>query len=163
MESRRLPIALILLLSVVPRVALATGAAAASVAPTGSAPPSATAQPKTTPAAANDGQWVYTRQYGWVWLRYAREATYITPEGYVYSFAYFPGNGWCWLYSPWVFGWGPKPDWGARGRSRFAWYAHPWFTRPAGPPRAAPRVGIRSGAHWGGGTRNGFRGTRGGR
>ena len=132
--------------------------ASATAAPPSSSPPSVTAQPKTAPAAAKDGQWVYTQQYGWVWLRYARESTYITPEGYAYSYVYYPGNGWCWLYSPWVYGWGPAPYWGVRGRGYFVWYAHPWFTRPVGPPRAAPRGGIRSGAHWGEGFHGGFRG-----
>jgi hypothetical protein len=123
-----------------------------------SSPITLSAQPKTAPGDAKDGQWVYTQQYGWIWLRYAREFTYITPEGYAYSYAYYPGNGWCWLYSPWVYGWGPAPNWGARGRGYFVWYARPWFARPIGPPRPAPRGGIRSGAHWGGGHHGDFRG-----
>ena len=170
---------LLVILLFAPHVALATdvvesipsrpvpASPARSTSATGAAPSSTTvsvtAQPRTAPAEAKDGQWVYTQQYGWVWLRYARESTYITPEGYAYSYAYYPGNGWCWLYSPWVYGWGPAPYWGVRGRGYFVWYAHPWFARPAGPPRAAPRGGIRSGAHWGDGFHGGFRGGRRGR
>ena len=149
MKRHRFVVTLLIILPFAPRVALATDVV-------GTGP-----QPKTAPAEANDGQWVYTQQYGWVWLGYARESTYITPEGYAYSYAYYPGNGWCWLYSPWVYGWGPAPHWGVRGRRYFVWYAHPWFARPAGPPRPAPRGGIRSGAHWGGGGfRGGMRGRR---
>ena len=191
MKPRRLIASLLGILSFAPRVALATdvdkpgpsaqsatqnevpprpvpasvakGTSATATQPSSSPLPVA-APPKTAPAEAKDGQWVYTQQYGWVWLRYARESTYITPEGYAYSYVYYPGNGWCWLYSPWVYGWGPAPYWGVRGRGYFVWYAHPWFARPAGPPRAAPRGGIRSGAHWGiglhGGSRGGMRGGR---
>jgi hypothetical protein len=141
---------------------VAKGPSATAAQPS-SSPLSVTAQPKMAPAEAKDGQWVNTQQYGWIWLRYARESTYITPESYAYSYVYYPGNGWCWLYSPWVYGWGPTPFWGVHGRRYFAWYAHPWFARPAGPPRAAPRVGIRSGAHWGGGFHGASRGDMRGR
>jgi hypothetical protein len=70
------------------------------------------------------GQWVYTNQYGWVWMPYGRQ--YIdegnygdnSPHEYVYS----PGLGWSWVAAPWLWGWGVYPYFGGRGPSRFGWY-----------------------------------------
>ena len=89
---------------------------------------------------------MYTDQYGWVWIPYAREYTYVATEGYPYSYCYYPSYGWMWLYSPWVFGWGPGPYWGVYGRGYFAWYAHPWFARPYYYPRGGYNGGFRAGA-----------------
>ena len=95
------------------------------------APPSVppaplTAQDHAPPAAS--GQWVYTSQYGWLWMPYGQAYTYVYPDSDVaYTYAYSPAYGWRWLASPWVFGFGPTPYWGVHGRVRFAWYAHPWF------------------------------------
>lgn len=116
------------------------------------------AQTTATAPARADGQWVYTQQYGWVWIPYAREYTYIAPEGYPYSYVYYPTAGWCWVYSPWVFGWGPGPYWGFYGPMHFAWYARPWFARPyyRGGYWGHPYSGH---GYWGGGFRGGgFRG-----
>lgn len=96
--------------------------------------------------AGQSGQWVYTDQYGWVWIPYAREYTYVGTEGYPYSYCYYPNYGWMWLYSPWVFGWGPGPYWGVYGRGYFAWYARPWFARPSYYPRGGYYGGFRAGA-----------------
>jgi hypothetical protein len=132
------------------------------------APKSVASRTASTADAAKDGQWVYTQQYGWIWLPYARKYTYVAPEGYPYSYIYYPGNGWCWLYSPWVFGWGPAPYWGVYGQAHFAWYGHPWFARPQiyprfrywGPMRHGGYWGggFRGHGHWGGGFHGGFRG-----
>jgi len=74
------------------------------------------------------GQWIYTSQYGWLWMPYAREYTYVSPDGGVaYEYAYYPRAGWRWVYAPWVLGWGPSPYWGYYGPRRYVWYAHPWF------------------------------------
>src|SRR5262249_47385670 len=79
-------------------------------------------------AAPPSGQWVYTAQYGWVWMPYAQSYTYITPDGSTpYEYVYWPGYGWRWALAPWVFGWGPRPHWGVYGITRFYWHAHPWF------------------------------------
>jgi hypothetical protein len=122
----------------------ATDAASIAIAP--SAPPS-TAPPGLPPAASIPepppqvadppaaaevappaGQWTYTSQYGWLWLPYDQSYTYVYAGSDVsYEYAYYPAYGWRWVASPWVFGLGPAPYWGARGRVGFAWYAHPWF------------------------------------
>jgi len=123
-------------------------------------------QPATSSATtrATDGQWVFTQQYGWVWIPYDRSYTYIGPEDYPYSYIYYPTVGWCWLYSPWIYGWGPGPYWGPYGRVHFAWYARPWFSRPI--YRGGYWGGYRGGGYWGGGYRGyhggGFRGGGGG-
>jgi hypothetical protein len=100
--------------------------------PAPAAGPASAAATSSTAAANVDGQWVYTEQYGWVWMPYDRAYTYVAPEGHPYMYMYYPAVGWCWLYSPWVFGWGTMPYWGVYGPARFAWYARPWFRRPIG-------------------------------
>lgn len=70
------------------------------------------------------GQWVYTHQYGWVWMPYGRqyvdEGTYgaDSPYEYVYSVSI----GWSWVAAPWLWGWGAYPYFGVWGPSHFSWY-----------------------------------------
>jgi len=93
----------------------------ANVAPNNYSPPeTASSQTEQSAPAEQSGQWVYTDQYGWVWIPYAREYTYVASEGYPYSYVYYPSYGWMWLYSPWVFGWGPGPYWGIYGPGYYA-------------------------------------------
>jgi hypothetical protein len=74
------------------------------------------------------GQWVYTTQYGWIWLPYSREYTQVSADGGVaYEYAYYPNGGWRWVYAPWVLGWGPSPYWGRPGPRSYVWYSRPWF------------------------------------
>jgi len=87
--------------------------------------PSARRSPAAAPAS---GQWVYTRQYGWVWMPYDPSYTYVPSDGYPAMYIYGPALGWRWVAAPWVFNWGPSPYWGTRGRAYFGWYARPWFT-----------------------------------
>jgi hypothetical protein len=90
-------------------------------------PPPSMAAP-APPPPRSEGQWVYTNQYGWVWMPYAQAYTYVPADGgYPYMFVYYPTSGWRWVVAPWVFGWGPRPYWGPWGRAHFVWYAHPWF------------------------------------
>ena len=144
-----------------PRVAPSPTAAATQAQPAKFAAPESTA-PKAAPSQAPNGQWVYTQQYGWVWAPYARDYTYVGPEGYPYSYIYYPTYGWCWLYSPWIFGWGPTPYWGVYGRVHFGWYTHPWYGRPIYRGGPAYRGGVHGGGvhgTFGGGFRGGsFRG-----
>jgi hypothetical protein len=86
---------------------------------------------ETQEAPSPDGQWVYTNQYGWVFMPYAQSYTYVPATGYPFAFAYGPHWGWRWLSAPWVIGVGPAPYWGPRGAVMFAWRAHPWFPRRA--------------------------------
>jgi hypothetical protein len=112
--------------------------------------------------ALPEGQWVFTNQYGWVWMPYAQTYTFVPNDGYPAMYLYGPRLGWRWVVAPWVFGWGPQPYWGLRGRGHFGWYAHPWFAHRefrggggyAGGARwhgggrvAAPRYGGHAGGH----------------
>ncbi|HZL20947.1 MAG TPA: hypothetical protein VFG23_24650, partial [Polyangia bacterium] len=67
----------------------------------GALPPQA-AQPQ--PVAT--GQWVYTEQYGWVWMPYGNQYTYEgTASGSEpYEYLYEQSYGWTWLAAPWVWG-----------------------------------------------------------
>lgn len=61
------------------------------------AAPSGPAQP------AQGGQWVYTQEYGWVWVPAGTSTASVGGEPYAYLYA--PSYGWTWFVSPW--GWGP--------------------------------------------------------
>jgi hypothetical protein len=87
--------------------------------------PLTAAPPKAPPV---DGQWVYTDQYGWVWMPYSESYTYVPSDGYPAMYLYGPTFGWRWVAAPWVFDTGPRPYWGVRGRASFVWYSRPWFT-----------------------------------
>jgi hypothetical protein len=116
-------------------------------------PPEVEAPP---PAAIPDGQWVFTSQYGWVFMPYEQAYTYVPAYGDPFMFVFYPTYGWRWLRAPWVFGVGPRPYWGSRGYVRFAWHAHPWFVRRGVVMRAPPARGGRvyvHGGHAGGGRR----------
>jgi len=105
-------------------------------------------------APAQPGQWVYTNQYGWVWMPYGASYTYVAGPDLAYTFAYYPRFGWRWMSSPWVLNVGPTPYWGRLGPTHFAWYGHPvnrgqfvvrggGWARPVPPARVyapAPRV-----------------------
>ena len=81
------------------------------------APPSPTPPAPPPQAQAADsqtvpsGSWVYTAQYGWVWMPYADAYTYVPPSGYgePYMYVYYPAGGWSWVVAPWLWGWGPLP------------------------------------------------------
>jgi hypothetical protein len=93
-----------------------------------SAPPPTATPPKAPPV---DGQWVYTEQYGWVWMPYSQSYTSVPSDGYPSMYLYGPTFGWRWVAAPWVFDYGPAPYWGNRGRVGFVWYSRPWFSRRA--------------------------------
>jgi hypothetical protein len=109
----------------------------------------------TIVAGAPAGQWVYTNQYGWVWMPYGESYTYVAGPGAAYSYAYYPHFGWRWVAAPWVLGVGPRPFWGHLGPSHYAWYGHPGYRggviarggwRGAPVYRAAPSVAWHGGA-----------------
>lgn len=76
-------------------------------------------QQKTAPA----GQWVYTSQYGWVWMPYGDGFTHVPPDGSPPNmYVYYPEAGWCWVVAPWLWGWGPMPYFGLAGPRSFAWF-----------------------------------------
>ena len=92
-------------------------------------PPGGDSQP-AAPAAG--GQWVYTQQYGWVWMPYADQYTYAPQDGYgePYEYVYYPAYGWTWVVAPWIWGWGPWPTFGFFGPRHFGWYGHGWWRTP---------------------------------
>ena len=93
-------------------------------------PPTAVA-----PAPAS-GQWVYTSQYGWVWMPYGAGYTYLPAGAYPDMYVYFPVYGWRWVVAPWVWGIGPRPYFGVYGWARFGWYGHGfgrWYGYRGGP------------------------------
>ncbi|MEP6655276.1 MAG: hypothetical protein ABJA82_18065, partial [Myxococcales bacterium] len=58
------------------------------------------------------GHWVYTAQYGWVWMPYGTQYTYEGAASNTtepYSYVYYPAYGWTWVVAPWVWGWGAYP------------------------------------------------------
>ena len=126
-------------------LALATGAVAqtqpSTPAPASQPPPPPdpappTAQPIEPPPAATSapplssnvaGEWVYTTQYGWVWMPYDQQYTHVVEDsGTAYEFVFYPAFGWRWVLAPWIYGIGPRPYF-VRGPVHFAWYARPWF------------------------------------
>ena len=102
-------------------------------------PPSPPAKPPAPPAqvragaqAAPSGQWVYTEQYGWVWMPHGDAYSYVPPDGYgePYEYVYYPAYGWSWVVAPWIWGFGPWPYFGVYGPAHFGWYGHGWWRTP---------------------------------
>ncbi len=82
--------------------------------------PAAVAQQAPAP-----GQWVYTAEYGWLWMPYGQAYTDVPSNGATPNmYVYYPAAGWCWMVAPWVWGWGPMPYFGAYGPGRFRWYGN---------------------------------------
>lgn len=124
-------------------------------APAPAQPEGSTAQPpqvgQSQPAPTPPGQWVYTDQYGWLWMPYDNVFTYApsggaTPNMYVY----YPSVGWTWVVAPWLFGYGPMPYFGVYGTAGYgwwgvglgAWYGYAW------PYGGWYGWGYASGGHW---------------
>jgi hypothetical protein len=129
-------------------------------APPSESPPAPIAQPQAQ-SALPPGQWVYTQQYGWIWMPYADQYTYAPPDGYgePYAYVYSPAYAcWSWLAAPWVWGFGPWPTFGLIGPARFAWYGHGWWRDPARwhyAPSGGGFYGSRAAPFYRGGTRYG--------
>ena len=81
-------------------------------------------QPVAASPAVGAGQWVYTNQYGWVWMPYGDQYTYegTAYDANPYAYVYYPSYGWTWLAAPWIWGWGAYPYFGLRGPLAFGWY-----------------------------------------
>src|SRR5262245_53392085 len=57
-----------------------------------------TNQPPPAVHAAPQGQWVYTEQYGWVWMPYGNSYTYVPTDGSAPNmYVYYPAVGWSWV------------------------------------------------------------------
>lgn len=109
-------------------------------APSTSPPPppgAQTAQPSAEtppPPAYSSGRWVYSDEYGWLWVPAGADTVEV--EGVPYAYLYTPSYGWTWYVSPW--GWG-------------AYYYGPWVRHPWHPDGwrghwvASPHVVVRIG------------------
>ena len=100
--------------------------------------PTPVAPPVAAIPAAPEGQWVLTKQYGWVYMPYAEQYTFVPPRGHAQMYVFYPRTGWRWVKAPWVLGAGPVPHWGPAGYARFSWHARPWFQRPLVDRRGRP-------------------------
>ncbi len=134
------------------------------VQPTAPAPDVIPAAPPEKPAPPADqsgvmtqqppsatGQWVYTAQYGWVWMPYGNAYTYVPPNGGAPDmYLYYPDVGWTWVVAPWIWGWGPMPYYGLYGTAGFGWYGYGygrWYGY-AGPYAGWYGRGYWSAGHW---------------
>jgi len=125
--------------------------------------------PKAAPSRQENqgGQWVYTEQYGWVWMPYGDRFVHTPPDGSTPNmYVYYPEAGWCWVVAPWLWGWGPSPYFGLLGPRYYGWWGigfghwygfrgHYGYERWSGPHywsggRWTPRSGYRG---FGGGVR----------
>jgi hypothetical protein len=79
--------------------------------------------------ALPEGQWVFTQQYGWVWMPYGDQYVQVAVDEYTdpYAYVYYPSSGWVWLSAPWVGGWGIRPYFGHWGCDHYDWYPHHWY------------------------------------
>ncbi|HEY1334205.1 MAG TPA: hypothetical protein VGF31_08110, partial [Myxococcaceae bacterium] len=92
--------------------------------------------PPVVAAPSTSGQWVYTTQYGWVWMPYGSAYTYLPSSAYPDMYVYAPAFGWRWVVAPWVWGVGPRPYFGVYGFNRFVWYGRGfgrWYGYRGGP------------------------------
>jgi hypothetical protein len=109
-----------------------------NVAPPPQPPPQ---EAPTPPLASGSGQWLYTQQYGWVWMPYGDRYVDVAANG-PYAYVYYPASGWVWLSAPWIIHVGPRPFFGRLGPWRFSWFRGPvvrrfGFARPFVPFRGS--------------------------
>jgi hypothetical protein len=151
-------VALFASFSLLPVVAVATDYEPQPVQPTEPAPtwlpPPPTEIDATTgevvvvQQAAPAGQWVFTSQYGWVWMPHGNSFTFLPANGATPNmFVFYPAVGWSWVVAPWVWGWGAMPWFGFAG-----WGGYPWwgsgFGRWYGFARPFAYAGWNSGRYW---------------
>lgn len=88
--------------------------------------------PKTPEPLTANGQWVFTAQYGWLWMPYAIRYVHEPSANGAHpqAFVYHPTHGWTWVPAPWIWGWGVMPFYGSAGPWHFAWYRGPTFVHP---------------------------------
>ena len=105
--------------------------------------------------AVPSGQWVFTSQYGWIWMPHGNSFTFLPTNGSTPNmFVFFPAVGWSWVIAPWVWGWGPMPWFGFAGWNRFAWWGSGFGTWH-GFARPFAHAGWHGGGYFHGGRWNG--------
>jgi hypothetical protein len=95
--------------------------------------------------AVTGGQWVFTAEYGWVYMPYGDQyvCQSAVDEYSSYAYIYLPRTGWGWWVAPWIRGVGTYPYFGTVGPLQFGWYVvlvqngSDWTKRRA-PGRARP-------------------------
>jgi hypothetical protein len=102
-------------------------AQAQAAAPVYQAAPVYPATPVYQVAAPATGQWVYTQQYGWLWMPYDARYTSVTGPNVAFEYVFQPAYGWRWISAPWVLGIGVAPRWGHLGPRHYAWYGRPAY------------------------------------
>jgi hypothetical protein len=158
-------VALFASLTLLPVVAVATDDAPQPVQPTEPAPtwlpPPPTeidvtsGQEVVVQQVAPAGQWVFTSQYGWVWMPHGNSFTFLPSNGAPPNmFVFYPAVGWSWVVAPWVWGWGTMPWFGFAGWGGYPWYGS-GFGRWHGFARPFAHAGWNSGRYWQGGRWNG--------
>lgn len=107
--------------------------AAQAAQPAGPAVVAPTAPPAATPPAVPAGHWVYTQQYGWLFMPYGPSYWYAPPTGtgQPVEYVYHPTRGWVWVSAPWIWGIGAWPWFGPVGPARYGWYEAGWWRAPA--------------------------------
>jgi hypothetical protein len=89
------------------------------------------------------GQWVYTTQYGWVYMPYGDQ--YISPgtaaDPSAYAYAYYPSSGWTWLSTPLVSGSGSYFPLRSAYSGRHLWPYGGGYSRFLGPGQWPGRPG----------------------
>src|SRR5512140_1874113 len=60
--------------------------------------PAQVAQPMSAAPGTPGGQWVYTEQYGWLFMPYGDRYVYegTSYDEYPYAYVYYPSYGWSW-------------------------------------------------------------------
>jgi hypothetical protein len=123
--------------------------------------PSAPAQaaPDTTPTVPA-GQWVYTTQYGWVFMPYGDAYSSVPTAGAPSMYVYTSSGGWGWVNSPWLVGVGPSLYFGTYGYASYRWYGQPRYRggRSAIYAHYGPAVRVNVGGRYHGAYGVGMRG-----
>jgi hypothetical protein len=127
------------------------------------APPAAVPAPPLQAAQPASGQWVYTSEYGWIWMPFGNNCTYVPSDGgWPCMYVYYPVySNWCWVTAPWLWGCGPTPYFGLAGPRFYFWWGRGcgYWGGFRGPYR---NWGWSARSYWGGrrwvGVGGGFRG-----
>jgi hypothetical protein len=84
--------------------------------------------------AAAGGSWVYTLEYGRIWVPYANEHTYggMAAAASPYWYSYRPLYERLWLAEPWLWSLDVQPDFGPLGPSGLEWYRGPYLAADGG-------------------------------
>lgn len=72
--------------------------------------------------ASETGEWVYTNDYGWIWI--PKDVSVVSANDNPYVYLYTPYFGWSWYVSPWGYGPYSCGDWAFRSAIGLAFWAN---------------------------------------